>query len=100
MFLAMNRFKISIGYEEGFETVWRERESYLTEVPGFKQFALLRGPTNDEYTLYASHSVWESRDAFDAWTQSDSFRKAHGQRSAPKGTYVEHPQLETFDQVL
>ena len=100
MFLAMNRFKIHKGFEEGFETVWRERESYLSDVPGFKQFALLRGQTNDEYTLYASHSVWESREAFDAWTQSDSFRKAHAQRSAPKGTYVGHPQLETFEQVL
>lgn len=100
MFLAMNRFKIHKGFEEGFETVWRDRESYLSEVPGFKQFALLRGQTNDEYTLYASHSVWESREAFDAWTQSDSFRKAHAQRSAPKGTYVGHPQLETFEQVL
>ena len=100
MFLAMNRFKIHKGFEEGFETVWRDRESYLSEVPGFKQFALLRGQTNDEYTLYASHSMWESREAFDAWTQSDSFRKAHAQRSAPKGTYVGHPQLETFEQVL
>lgn len=100
MFLAMNRFKIYKGFEDGFETVWRERESYLSEVPGFKQFSLLRGQTNDEYTLYASHSVWESREAFDAWTQSDSFRKAHAQRSAPKGTYVGHPQLETFEQVL
>ena len=100
MFLAMNRFKIHKGFEEGFETVWRDRESYLSEVPGFKQFALLRGQTNDEYTLYASHSMWESRKAFDAWTQSDSFRKAHAQRSAPKGTYVGHPQLETFEQVL
>lgn len=100
MFLAMNRFKIHKGFEEGFENVWRERESYLSEVPGFKQFALLRGESNEEYTLYASHSVWESRNAFDAWTQSDSFRKAHAQRSAPKGTYVGHPQLETFEQVL
>lgn len=100
MFLAMNRFRINLGFEEQFEIVWRERESYLSEVPGFKHFALLRGSTNDEYTLYASHSVWESKNAFDAWTKSDAFRRAHGQRSAPKGTYIGHPQLETFEQVL
>ncbi|MEM1262787.1 MAG: antibiotic biosynthesis monooxygenase [Pseudomonadota bacterium] len=100
MFVAMNRFQIARGKEEGFETVWRERDSYLSEVPGFKTFNLLKGASNDEYTLYASHSVWESRDAFVAWTESESFVKAHKQRSAPQGTYLGHPELETFESVL
>ncbi|MEQ8860718.1 MAG: antibiotic biosynthesis monooxygenase [Pseudomonadales bacterium] len=107
MFLAMNRFRIAPGFEDGFEEVWRARKSYLSEVPGFRSFALLRGPTVDAadaddhpaHTLYASHSVWDSRAAFDAWTRSDHFRKAHAQASAPKGTYLGHPQLETFDEV-
>ena len=44
MFIAMNRFKINPGAEEGFEKVWRERDTYLSEVEGFQSFALLRGP--------------------------------------------------------
>jgi heme-degrading monooxygenase HmoA len=100
MFLAMNRFEIAPGFEEGFENVWRERDSYLSEVPGFKHFALLKGPAGDEHTLYASHTVWESKAAFTAWTESDHFRKAHAQASAPKGTYLGHPNLETFESVL
>lgn len=100
MFVAMNRFKITRGFEDGFETVWRERDSYLDEVPGFKSFSLLKGPEADDYVLYASHSVWESREAFEAWTNSEQFRQAHRQRSAPKGTYLEHPQLEAFEAVL
>ena len=100
MFVAMNRFKITPGFEDGFETIWRERDSYLSEVPGFKKFNLLKGPETDEYVLYASHSVWESRAAFDAWTESDHFRKAHAQASAPKGTYLGHPDLELFESVL
>lgn len=99
MFLAMNRFKIAKGFEEGFETVWRERDSYLSEVPGFKTFALLKGAEQDGHVLYASHSVWASRADFDAWTESESFRKAHAQASAPKGTYLGHPELELFDEV-
>ena len=51
MFIAMNRFKITPGMEEGFETVWRERDSYLSEVPGFKEFHLLKGPSLDDHTL-------------------------------------------------
>lgn len=100
IFIAMNRFKIALGKEEGFEEVWRQRESYLDEVPGFKKFNLLRGPSTDEHTLYASHSEWESRAAFEAWTQSENFRKAHAQRSAPQGTYLGHPDLELFEAVL
>ncbi|MEM9530260.1 MAG: antibiotic biosynthesis monooxygenase [Pseudomonadota bacterium] len=100
MFLAMNRFRIAKGFEEGFETIWRERDSYLDEVPGFKAFSLLKGPEKDDHVLYASHSVWESKEAFESWTQSDAFRKAHAQASAPKGTYLGHPDLETFSKVL
>ena len=100
MFLAMNRFKIAYGFEEGFEKVWRERDSFLSEVPGFKTFSLMKGPVSDDYVLYASHSVWESKEAFVAWTESDAFRKAHAQTSAPKGTYLGHPELETFETVL
>ena len=36
MFVAMNRFKILIGKENDFETVWKNRETHLDKVPGFK----------------------------------------------------------------
>lgn len=100
MFIAMNRFRIGKGYEEGFEKIWRERDSHLKEVPGFRSFALLKGPEHEDHVLYSSHTVWESKDAFQAWTESDHFRKAHAQASAPKGTYLGHPELETFEAVL
>lgn len=100
MFIAMNRFRIAPGFEEGFEKIWRERDSFLKEVPGFRSFALLKGPRQDDHVLYASHSIWESRAAFEAWTESDHFRRAHAQSSAPKGTYLGHPELETFEAVV
>ena len=100
MFIAMNRFRIAPGFEQGFEKIWRERDTYLSEVPGFRQFHLLKGPVTEDYALYASHSVWESKDAFVAWTESEAFRKAHAQASAPKGTYLGHPELETFESVV
>ena len=100
MFIAMNRFKIARGFEDGFERVWRQRDSYLSEVPGFKSFSLLKGPVRDDHVLYASHSIWESARAFEAWTESENFRKAHAQASAPKGTYLGHPELELFEAVL
>jgi len=100
MFIAMNRFQITPGYEEGFEQVWRERDSYLSEVPGFRSFALLKGPQAEDHILYSSHTIWESHSDFLNWTESEHFRKAHAQKSAPKGTYLGHPKLETFEAVL
>ena len=72
MFIAMNRFKVASGSEDEFISVWKNRETYLDTVPGFKEFHLLRGPSTGEYTLFASHSTWESSDAFEAWTMSSA----------------------------
>ena len=58
MFLAMNRFKIVKGKEEEFEKVWKERDTHLEGVKGFISFNLLKGKETDDYSLYASHSIW------------------------------------------
>ena len=100
MFIAMNRFKINLGFEEGFEKIWRERESHLEEVPGYHSFALLKGEAHEDHTLYASQTIWESQESFEAWARSDYFKKAHAQAHAPKGTYQGHPNLEVFESVI
>ena len=64
MYIAMNRFQILLGKEEDFEKIWRERETHLDNVPGFKKFNLIKGESYEAYTLYASHSIWESRRIF------------------------------------
>jgi heme-degrading monooxygenase HmoA len=100
MYVAMNRFQIATGAEETFEELWRSRDSHLAGVPGFREFHLLRGPRTETYTLYASHTLWNSEKDFRAWTESDAFRKAHAQARAPKGTYLGHPQFEGFESIL
>ena len=100
MFIAMNRFQITEGREDVFEEIWRSRESQLDQVSGFREFHLLKGPTEEGVTLYASHSVWESREAFEEWTRSENFRKAHAQARAPQGTYQGHPRFEGFEVIL
>ncbi len=100
MFIAMNRFRIAVGREGDFEELWRKRDSLLEGVGGFREFHLLRGPTADGGTLYASHTLWESRELFEAWTESDAFRKAHGQSRAPEGTYLGPPVFEGFELVM
>ena len=76
MYLAMNRFTVRPDKESEWEQIWKQRESYLSEVPGFVQFMLLRGAEPGDYISY---SQWESAAAFHAWTQSEAFRKGHAQ---------------------
>ena len=100
MFIATNRFQIVPGEEEAFETVWRTRDSHLDGVPGFVEFHLLRGPSAEDHTLYASHSVWNSREDFEAWTKSENFRKAHANAGGNKPLYLGHPRFEGFEVAL
>jgi heme-degrading monooxygenase HmoA len=99
MFIAMNRFRVVRGEESRFEEVWANRERHLTEVPGFVAFKLLRGPEHEDHTLFASHTLWESKEAFEAWTRSDAFRKAHASAGANKDMYLGPPQFEGFEVV-
>ena len=46
MFIAMNRFKIKLGCEQEFIDIWKGRDSYLNEVPGFKTFNLIKRSDN------------------------------------------------------
>jgi heme-degrading monooxygenase HmoA len=96
MFVAMNRFLTVPGRGGDFEHAWKTRESYLYAVPGFVRFALLRG---DEEGEYVSHTTWQSRDAFEAWLQSDAFRAAHG-RTAVAGMLLGPPSVSLYDAVI
>ena len=96
MFIAINRFLVVPGQEERFEALWRDRETYLDGVPGFVRFALLRGDRAGEYL---SHSTWESRAAFEAWTRSEAFTAGHRQGSL-KGVLADHPQVSLYEAVV
>ena len=100
MYMAMNRFRIARGREGDFEEMWRKRESRLEGVPGFREFHLLRGAEQPDATLFISHSVWDSQQAFEAWTNSEAFQKAHARAAAPEGTFLGPPQFEGFEVVL
>ena len=103
MYIAMNRFKVLKGSEADFETVWKTRESHLSELPGFIEFSLLRGPVKEDYALYSSHTVWESEADFKNWTTSEQFRKSHARAGGGgdcKPMYAGHPEFEGFQSVI
>ena len=63
------------------------------------RFRIHKGPEADDYTLYASHTVWQDRAAFEAWTQSEHFRTAHANAGDNRHLYVGHPEFEGFETV-
>lgn len=99
MFIAMNRFQVTPGREEDFEKVWQSRDSRLNEMQGFQEFKLLRGPAQDDHTLYSSFTIWSSKDDFEAWTKSEQFREAHRNAGNNDNLYLGHPNFEGFEPV-
>ena len=99
-YIAMNRFKVAKGREEEFEEVWRSREGRLKDLPGFVEFRMLKGPEAEDHTLYASHTIWASEEAFRDWTKSEAFREAHKNAGQTKGLYLGPPSFEGFRTVL
>jgi heme-degrading monooxygenase HmoA len=99
MFIAMNRFRVKSGAEGAFEKVWPSRDSYLDRVPGFVEFHLLKGPGAEDHTLYASHTVWQSKAAFEAWTKSEEFRAAHA-RAGNEVTGIPNSRASRYDRRL
>jgi heme-degrading monooxygenase HmoA len=99
MYIAMNHFRVAKDQTLTFEQAWRDRTSYLAEVPGFQQFHLLRGPEEGEARLYASHTVWKDEGSFRAWTESDAFRKAHAQGGKSAGTLLGPPKFIGWEAV-
>ncbi|MGE3960621.1 MAG: antibiotic biosynthesis monooxygenase [Dehalococcoidia bacterium] len=96
MFIAMNRFQVAPGKGADFERIWAERDSHLDQVPGFIRFALLRGDNEGEYV---SHSTWEDRAAFVAWTESAAFRAGHSGPSL-MGILQGPPQVSLYEAAL
>jgi heme-degrading monooxygenase HmoA len=96
MFIAMNHFRVQPGRGEAFEQVWRERESFLQDVPGFVRFALLRGDDD----AYISHSTWESREAFEAWTNSEAFTRGHRGGGSMADILAGHPEVKLWESVI
>ena len=68
----------------------------LEDVPGFLEFHLIKGKTEETYTLYASHSTWKSQADFFNWTKSKSFRQTHKGAGEHSGIYLGHPVFEGF----
>ena len=93
------------GQEKAFEDIWQNRESKLPEMDGFVEFHLFRGASDEEATIYLSHTLWRDQGSIDGWQDRRNFRGSH------KGVHNDiycgpwresiwgRPELEFYDSV-
>ena len=94
MFITMNRFRVRSGSAADVETVWLTRDLDVAKEKGFTAFHLLRGPEQEDHTLYASHTVWASREDFIAWAWSRN--QVYRDVSRSKPLCIGGPAFEYF----
>ena len=84
MITVANRIHVAPENAEAFERAFRERAGLVDQTPGFVRNQVLR-PTR-EGDPYVVLTTWRTREAFEAWTHSASFKQAHAQaRQTPTG---------------
>ena len=92
MYLAMNRFSVNVEREAEWEAIWKNRETYLQEVPGFVQFMLLRGAEPGDYISY---SVWEDQAAFTPGPSPRPSAKATPREQLPEYSQAHRNSVST-----
>ena len=95
MIVVANRFRIAEGYEDEFVERFENREGKIEDQAGFVRFDLLT-PADGDTETFVALTYWESREDFEAWTDSEAFSDAHG-TDAPREMFLDHPNLEVHE---
>lgn len=102
MYITMNRIPVHEDHWPDFEERFRNRIGLVDQATGFIRNMVLR-PTDDSSDSHIVLTMWESREAFENWTKSDSFLQAHYRASQDsqkaKESFKGPGKLETFESV-
>ncbi|MCI2774278.1 antibiotic biosynthesis monooxygenase family protein [Staphylococcus petrasii] len=82
-FCVLNHLFVNDGKEEEFEKKFLERPKYLQDEPGFKALRFLR--PNVAHRHYIILTLWEDRQAFYDWQNSEAYSKTHKKRGTREG---------------
>ena len=77
MIVVANRIQVTEGYEREFERRFEHRFGAVDHMQGFIRNEVLRPITGGHYIIMTH---WETKEAFEAWTQSEEFKRAHANR--------------------
>ena len=94
-FVAINLLTVPAGEGDRLEERFRGRAGAVDHATGFVDFELLRPISGTNRYMVLTH--WRSREDFEAWTESQSFR--HGHASAT-GRGVESDSSATGSEIM
>ncbi len=77
MYVVMNRLTVAPAQAEQLEQGFSHSAGRMRAVPGCLNFNLLKEEDVGEESIYVALTQWEDEAAFTAWTESESFRRAH-----------------------
>ena len=99
-FVAINVLTVTDGGGPTLEERFARRAGSVERAAGFERFELLRPLVGtDQYLVYTR---WRSREDFEAWTRSQSFRSGHGAasgRSSEEGRAAAASTIWSFEVV-
>jgi len=99
MFVVANRIFVSPEYAEEFERRFRERAGEVEKRPGFVRLQILRPESED--TPYVVLTTWERAEDFQAWVESEDFKRAHaGKRPLPAEAFSAPGKLEQYEVII
>lgn len=95
MYVVMNRIQVDPKYAEAFEERFRTRAGAVDTMPGFIRNIVLR--PEDPADPYIVLTMWESREHFEAWTESEAFKLGHARSGTlPSEAFRGPSKLERF----
>ncbi len=99
MFVVMNRIPVNAEYAEQFEERFRTRAGEVDKMQGFIRNQVLRPVTGED--PYIVMTFWDSKEDFEAWVDSDAFKKGHARSGTlPHKAFKGRARLESFEVIL
>lgn len=96
MIVVCNRIPVNPDYAEAFEERFQNRANLVDGMPGFVSFQILRPTVPD--MPYVVMTFWETKENFEAWTNSEEFKQGHSQSSTlPQEAFLGHPVIEVHE---
>jgi heme oxygenase (mycobilin-producing) len=93
--VRINAITVPDDTREEFERRFAARAGEVSGMEGFEEFQLLRpSEGQDRYLVYTR---WRSQEDFDAWVDSDAFRRGHAGHNRSQAPVATHSELWGFE---
>ncbi len=94
MYVGTNRIRVEKGTGPELEKRFSQQGGIEHE-DGFVSFQMWRLDADEDHDEYLIVTQWESKDAQNAWIQSEAFKRAHS--GPPVDFIVGHPESHGYD---